>query len=198
MALALQRLLAITHTGLSFSRNPFDQERYEEIEKELHQLLESMTDLDPQEVGDLLRPTRSYATPLLDVRAFIVKENQICLVRGVGKDDWSLPGGFAEIGLSLRENVAKEVKEETGFTADVKELLAIFDTNRHQFQGQQFMKCVFACELLEGAFQPNHEIAELRFFEIDDLPVLSQTRITGEQITWCWEIYQGRKPQMID
>ncbi|KXT81152.1 Phosphohydrolase (MutT/nudix family protein) [Streptococcus oralis] len=51
-----------------------------------------------------------------------------------------MPGGFGEVGYSPTENILKEIKEETGFTAKVERLLAVFDTNRFQLQSKQYAK----------------------------------------------------------
>ena len=83
-------------------------------------------------------------------------------------------GGFGEVGYSPTENILKEIEEETGFTAKAERLLAVFDTNRFQLQSKQYAKFVFECKLLDGQFQENQEIAELQFFAIDQLPVLSE------------------------
>ena len=42
---------------------------------------------------------------------------------------WALPGGWAEIGLSLKENVEKEVAEESGYAVHADRLIAVLDTN---------------------------------------------------------------------
>ena len=99
----------------------------------------------------------------MDVRAWIVQDQKICLVRGQGEDTWALPGGFGEVGYSPKENIRKEVQEETGFSVEVGSLLAIFDTNCFQLQNKQYVKFVFDCQLLDGQFQRNQEVAELGF-----------------------------------
>jgi len=197
-AKALQRMLAITDTGLTYTRDPFDRERYEDLRQILSSILQDQTELDQDELTAILKPTGSYATPLMDVRAWIVQDQKICLVRGQGEDTWALPGGFGEVGYSPKENIRKEVQEETGFTAEVGSLLAIFDTNRFQLQNKQYAKFVFACQLLDGQFQENQEIAELEFFNIENLPPLSEKRITQEQMEILWQVYQGEREQYID
>ncbi len=62
--------------------------------------------------------------------------------------------------------IRQEVQEETGFSAEVGSLLAIFDTNRFQLQNKQYAKFVFDCQLLDGQFQENQEVAELGFFDL--------------------------------
>ena len=194
----LQRMIALTDTGLTFTKDPFDRERYEDLRGLLSEMLNQASDLDADEVAELLKPTSAYATPLMDVRAWIVEDEKICLVRGQGENDWALPGGFGEVGYSPTENILKEIEEETGFEAKVERLLAVFDTNRFQLQSKQYAKFVFECKLLDGQFQKNQEIADLQFFAIDQLPALSEKRITKEQIEILWQVYQGQREQYLD
>ena len=194
----LQRMIALTDTGLTFTKDPFDRERYEDLRSLLSEMLNQVSDLDADEVAELLKPTSAYATPLMDVRAWIVEDEKICLVRGQGENDWALPGGFGEVGYSPTENILKEIEEETGFKVKVERLLAVFDTNRFQLQSKQYAKFVFECKLLDGQFQENQEIADLQFFAIDQLPNLSEKRITKEQIEILWQVYQGYREQYLD
>ena len=194
----LQRMIAITDTGLTFTKDPFDRERYEDLGGLLSEMLNQASDLDAEEVAEVMKPTSDYATPLMDVRAWIVEDEKICLVRGQGENDWALPGGFGEVGYSPTENILKEIEEETGFEAKVERLLAVFDTNRFQLQSKQYAKFVFECKLLAGQFQENQEIADLQFFAIDQLPNLSEKRITKEQIEILWQVYQGQREQYLD
>ena len=197
-AKALQRMLAITDTGMTYTKDPYDRERYEDLRQILWSVLQDQTELDQEELTAILKPTGSYATPLMDVRAWIVQDQKICLVRGQGEDTWALPGGFGEVGYSPKENIRKEVQEETGFSAEVGSLLAVFDTNRFQLQNKQYAKFVFDCQLLDGQFQENQEIAELEFFDIKNLPPLSEKRITQEQMEILWQVYQGEREQYVD
>lgn len=197
-AKAIQRMLAITDTGLTYSKDPYDRERYEDLRQILWSVLQDQTELGQEELTAILKPTGSYATPLMDVRAWIVQNQKICLVRGQGEDTWALPGGFGEVGYSPKENILKEVQEETGFSAEVGSLLAVFDTNRFQLQNKQYAKFVFACQLLDGHFQENQEVAELGFFDIENLPPLSEKRTTKKQMEILWQVYQGEREQYVD
>lgn len=154
----LQRMIAITDTGLTFTKDTFDRERYEDLRSLLGEMLSQVSDLDAEEVAEVLKPTSAYATPLMDVRAWIVEDEKICLVRGQGEDSWALPGGFGEVGYSPTENILKEIEEETGSEAKVERLLAVFDTNRFQLQSKQYAKFVFECQLLDGQFQDRKSV----------------------------------------
>ena len=72
----LQRMIAITDTGLTFTKDPFDRERYEDLRSLLGEMLNQASDLDAEEVAEVLKPTSAYATPLMDVRAWIVEDEK--------------------------------------------------------------------------------------------------------------------------
>jgi len=135
----IQRLISITNTGLAFSKDPFDQERYQDIREILQDLVRETTDLNSQELSDLFRPTNYYDTPLIDVRAWIVKDRKLCLVKGQGEETWALPGGFGEVGYSPKENILKEIQEEHTDPELIREALkeAVFNrkTNWNYIKG---------------------------------------------------------------
>jgi ADP-ribose pyrophosphatase YjhB (NUDIX family) len=57
------------------------------------------------------------SAPRVAVRAVIVVEGRVLLVNaypGEASDLWVPPGGGAETGTSLRANLEREVREETG------------------------------------------------------------------------------------
>jgi ADP-ribose pyrophosphatase YjhB (NUDIX family) len=61
-------------------------------------------------------------SPRLAVRALILREGRLLLVNaypGGRSDLWCAPGGGVEAGLSLPDNLAREVKEETGLAVAV-------------------------------------------------------------------------------
>jgi 8-oxo-dGTP diphosphatase len=68
--------------------------------------------------------------PLVGVGAVIVEQGRVLLVqRGTepAKGKWSIPGGLIDVGESLREGVAREVREETGLLVEPLELIELLD-----------------------------------------------------------------------
>ena len=119
-------------------------------------------------------------------------------MKGQGEETWALPGGFGEVGYSPKENILKEIQEETGYLARVNRLLAVFDTNRYQLQSRQYVKLVFECELLDGSFQQNHgKFPILHFLRERKMPALSTKRNTEEQLNFLWEVYDGKRDFVI-
>lgn len=74
---------------------------------------------------------REYpAGPVVGVGAVIVVGGQVVLVKRAHeplKGEWNLPGGGVEVGETLRDACAREVREETGLVVDVGAVIEIFD-----------------------------------------------------------------------
>ena len=179
-----KRLLSIAEAGLYYGKDVYDKERYQEIKELALHLMSTVVDQDAAALTLLKEKNEGYPTPKVDVRALIQKGEKILLVEDSLTKEWSLPGGYAEIGLTPRENIKKEVLEETGLLVEVKELRAIFDTNLRQDIPQvfQYYKLVFECEVLAGDFIKNSETSNSDYFALNELPKLSIKRTTKEQL----------------
>lgn len=180
-----KRLLALAQTGLFYAKDEFDKERYTEIKDISLNLINEISLESSEELIKLTDMEEGYPTPKIDVRAFIVENDEILLVEDSTTKEWSLPGGFAEVGISPKENIIKEVKEETGFDIKVNCFGGIFDTNldKDSFQLFQYYKLIFKCSIIKReSFIKNIETSNIQFFGIDDLPKLSEKRTTKQQL----------------
>jgi ADP-ribose pyrophosphatase YjhB (NUDIX family) len=179
-----KRLLAIAEAGLYYGNDSFDQERYKELKEIALKLISHFGDEDIEKSQNVFSHSEGYPTPKVDVRAYIKKDNKFLLVEDIQTQEWSLPGGYAEIGLTPKENITKEVLEETGLNVDVNNLLAIFDTDLREDVPQvfQYYKMIFSCSIIDGSFQKNIETSRMDFFTLNDLPKLSLKRTTKEQL----------------
>ena len=108
-----KRLLALSQAGLYYGKDVFDKERFEEIRTISLELISEIGKETFEEIKALTVIEEGHPTPKVDVRAYIRKDGKILLIEDKRTREWSLPGGFAEIGLSPEENVRKEVYEET-------------------------------------------------------------------------------------
>jgi ADP-ribose pyrophosphatase YjhB (NUDIX family) len=180
-----RRLLAIAQTGLHYATADFDRERYEEIAQIAHAQLAELSSMDTQHVAQLFAHESGYANPKLDVRCAVFDDaGRILLVREIADGKWSLPGGWADVGVSPAANAAKEAREESGFTVDIVRLLAVWDLNAHAHPPSVFhiWKLVFLGRIAEAGEIIGSETSEVGFFALDALPALSLGRILPEQI----------------
>lgn len=179
-----QRMLSIAEAGLFYGKDVYDIERFQELKDIALTLLSETVDQENSVLKLYLDKQDGYPTPKVDVRALIRQEDKVLLVQDRATKEWSLPGGYAEVGLTPKENIQKEVLEETGLHVAVGPLRAIFDTNLREDIPQlfQYYKLVFACEVVSGAFVANSETVQSHYFELEDLPTLSMKRTTKEQL----------------
>lgn len=180
----LRRFLALAQSGLAYAKDPFDQERYQEIKDQTLAMISELTKVPLKTLTGAIGQDEGYATPKSEVRALITKGEKVLLVQDHLNHLWSLPGGFADVGYSPSENVAKEVLEETGLTVKVQGLLAVYDTAKRPDIPQiaQFYKMIFRCDPLAGHFKQNSETDQAKYFSLNDLPPLSLERTTVEQL----------------
>lgn len=179
-----KKIQAISQSGLSFSNDNFDIERYEELRKISAEIMEQYTDLEMEKITGLFTNEVGYQTPKIDVRGAVFNNDKILMVRERIDDKWSLPGGFCDIGLSPSENIVKEVKEESGYNVKVNKIVALLDMNKHSHppQPHHYYKIFIQCELTGGQAKTGIETKDVRFFSEENLPKLSSGRNTQDQI----------------
>lgn len=180
-----QKLLAISNSGINYSKDPYDVERFNEIFDITQEFINSQSN----NKNLTLEKEAGYPTPKIDVRALILdKDNKVLLVEDPKTKSWSLPGGFADVGTSPVENVVKEVIEETGLSVSVSNLIAVYDTNKSNPENSlaHYYKLVYDCKRLSGNLTTSIETNSVQYFDIDQLPKLSTKRITEQQIRECF------------
>ncbi|MGM0751676.1 MAG: NUDIX hydrolase [Bacillota bacterium] len=188
-----KRIQALSQSGLAFSKDVYDIERYEELRSISAEIMQEYTGLEMRKVRELFTNESGYQTPKVDVRGVVFKDNKILMVREKVDDKWSLPGGFCDVGLSPSENIVKEIREESGFDVTPVKLLAILDMNKHPHPPQpyHYYKLFIQCEVTGGRAESGIETKGIHFFEKDHLPELSVGRNTETQINLLFEFLRN-------
>ena len=183
-----RRLQALAQTGLTYASDPYDIERYETIRRiaaEMASKQEAETEVAALEKA--FAAETGYATPKVDVRGVVFDAGgRMLLVRERSDGLWTLPGGWADVGVSPAENVVREIAEEAGFQTRATKLLAVYDRSRHGHPPMLFSvyKLFFLCEITggEAAAGGTTETDGVAFFSRGELPPISTARVTAAQL----------------
>jgi ADP-ribose pyrophosphatase YjhB (NUDIX family) len=185
-------LQTMTQTGLTYSKDPYDIVRYEAIRDIAYEMMAANAHVDVEHIRQFFQEEQGHATPKVDVRAAIFKDDTILLVKERSDGGWTLPGGWADVGESASEAVAREVFEESGYRVRVTRLLAVYDRNKqgHPPYPYYVYKIYFSCEIVGGTPTPSSETSDIAFFTQDAIPPLSLPRVTPAQIERFFAMHQ--------
>ncbi|MGP8250760.1 MAG: NUDIX hydrolase [Terracidiphilus sp.] len=137
--------------------------------------------------------------PLVGVGAVIVNDGRVLLVRR-GRDPmkghWTLPGGVLEVGESLAQGVAREVREETGLEVDVLELVELLDRIHREDSRVRFHYVIadYLCRVTGGELRAASDADAVRWVERAEWnshSALLLDPITARVIEKGWQMAQG-------
>ena len=183
-------LQSLAQAGLTYGKDVYDRERYERIREISAEMVAYKTEIPLDKVKDLFCNETGYQTPKLDTRAAIFKDNKILLVKE-NNGTWSLPGGWVDVNVSVKENTIKEVREEAGLDVTADRLIAVQDRSKHNLPLYAYGVCkIFVlCTVTGGHFQKNIETTGYGYFSENELPDLAAEKNTAEQIRMCFHAY---------
>ncbi len=192
-----KQMQAISQAGLEYSRDVYDIERFQQLRELSIEIMQQYTEVESEQIRELFAAETGYATPKVDVRGVVFRDNKILMVKEKIDGHWSLPGGWADIGLSPKEIAIKEVREESGYIVEPIRLLGVLDKKFHAHPPSPWhvYKIFILCEIAGGEATTNTtETTEVGFFAEDALPPLSVERNTEQQIRTLFE--HLRNPQL--
>ena len=196
-----KELAALAQTGLHYATDRYDQQRYQRLSQIAAELLAAHSDMPCETLYAWSRQDFGYATPKVDVRAFILDGHRALLVReDADEGRWTLPGGWADVNESPAESVVREVREESGYLVKPVRLLAVFDREK---QGHvppfpyHVYKLFFHCEIVGGEPRKTEESSESAFFTEATLPELSLSRVLPHQLHRFFEAIRLAKTEAL-
>ena len=186
---AIQRLHALSQTGLAYVLSEYDRERYQEIRDIILQLLANLSDVTIEQIIKLFPNETGYVTPKVDIRAIVFRgiDDILMVKEKMDNDRWTVPGGWADVGYSPFEVAQKEAWEETGLDVKAVRLLAVFDKSRHEhpYEPWYVYKFFILCEIIGGELsQETTETSGTSWINFESIPdlQLSEFRVTQEQL----------------
>jgi len=192
----VQKLQAIAQNGLTYSENPFDIDRFQQLQTIAAEMMGAYSQQEPEFILNLFQQERGYATPKVDVRGAVFQDDKILMVKERFDGRWTLPGGYVDIGEPPSLAVEREIVEEAGYQTKAVKLLALYDRNhpRHNHPPFEFhiYKLFFLCELISGSPTTSIETEDVAFFAEEAIPNdLSLSRTAPTQITRLFEHYRN-------
>ena len=115
-------------------------------------------------------------------------EGRILLARRAAEPaagKWDLPGGFLEEGEHPLECLERELREEAGIRLGQERLLGIW-LDHYEYKGRDVatLNIYYDARIAAGTPEPSDDVAELRWFEPDDLPDLAFGHIRDVVSAW--------------
>ena len=107
---------------------------------------------------------------------FVYKDGKLLLQRRKDNNCWAIHGGSVDIGEVVEDAAKRELKEETGLTANKLELFGVFSGENMMYtypNGDEvyIVAVTHLCTDFSGELNPEaNEVLELKWFDINDLP----------------------------
>ena len=177
-----ESLAAVAQTGLGFTENQYERERFEEILKIAADIkvaadegLAGVPDADgyvTQWLREVGRGVPGYQTPKVAVGAAVANDaGQLLLIRRADSGIWLYPTGWCDVGYSAPEVVVKEVLEETGIEAEPVRLIGVLDGMRLGDSRIPLYSLLFFCRAVGGELRLHPlEVTDAGWFSLDALP----------------------------
>jgi ADP-ribose pyrophosphatase YjhB (NUDIX family) len=183
-----QRIQSIAQAGLTYARDPYDRERYEELRDLAVEIAAEGVGAAEGAVRLAFASGTGYPTPKVDVRAVVFRDGELLLVREARTARWTFPGGWADVGDTPGAAAERETLEESGYRVHATKLLALLDKTRHEHPPSldYTYKVLIGCRLEGGEPATSHEIEAVSFFPRAAIPELDLDRTTPGQLALAW------------
>ncbi len=120
--------------------------------------------------------------PVVGIGGVVIEAGRVLLIRRSNeplRGQWSIPGGYLELGESLQEGVARELLEETGLEVRVLDLIEVFDrifhdpdqSNPQNPRGPKFHFVIvdYLCERISGEPRAASDVSHVAYATEEEL-----------------------------
>lgn len=143
------------------------------------------------------------ARPVVGVGGIILDGHRVVLIKRkyeplAGR--WSLPGGSLEVGESLEDGAARELREETGLEVEVGPMVEVFDRILRDEDGRvryHFVLVDYLCRPVGGTLEAADDVSEARWVALDDLEPYGLTDkatsviVTAQRLAAAGVVWRG-------
>ncbi len=130
--------------------------------------------------------------PVVGVGGVVIENGRALLIRRGSEPmlgQWSIPGGTLELGESLENGVVRELREETGLTVRIVEMIEVFDRiyedqadaagggtldstgKAAEKKGPRYHHVIidYLCERIDGEAKAGSDVTDVAFATEDEL-----------------------------
>lgn len=193
------KLNTISMQGRLNTDNQEDFQRYKELADTVRELVEKTSYFLMPTVNVHPKKINDFVTPKIRLRTIIFKDDKLLLIHKKDKQHgWALPGGWASIGYSVRENIITKVNHETGIIVDPSRIIAIKDISKHAYKPvnlEKAYKIFVEANIIEIPENSEEQVAQLQFFTKEEALAakLSPSETLPEDIEMAFAAHNNEK-----
>src|SRR3990172_7817037 len=160
-----RELQSIAQSGAHFAENEYQLERFQRLAEIAAEIVSQYSELAFTPRAKAFSAQVGYATPRVDVRAAVFRNDQLLMVRECQDGGWTLPGGWADVGEVPSQAAEREALEESGFVVKANRVIGVYDANSSgPLEIFHAVKIIYLCDLLGGEARLSREISEVALF----------------------------------
>jgi 8-oxo-dGTP diphosphatase len=153
--------------------------------------------------------------PVVGVGGVVIEDGRALLIRRGSeplRGQWSIPGGTLELGESLEQGVIRELKEETGLTVRIVEMIEVFDRIYEdeadaagettgpsgplpKKKGPRFHYVIidYLCERVDGQAKAGSDVTDVAFATEDEFVNYGLTETATRILRKAFAIHRARR-----
>ncbi len=196
-----REIQALAQTGRHYAKDDFQRDRCERLMQIAAEMISENSGIDVLSLAQAFTAQIGYATPKIDVRAAVFRDQKLLLVRERLDGGWTMPGGWADVGDTPSKAAEREVWEEAGFHVQAHRVVGVYDANRRDpLEVFHAFKIVFFCDILDGEARPSQETSEVAFFGEHEIPpIFSGERTTARHVRDAFAVLlDAGRPAIFD
>ncbi len=175
-----REIQALAQTECHYAQDEFQRERCRRLMEISAEMVSEHTGIDYLPLAKAFSAQIGYATPKIDVRAAVFKEERLLLVQERTDLGWTMPGGWADVGDTPSKAAEREAWEEAGFHVKARKVVGVYDANRvNPIEVFHAFKIVFLCDIVDGEARLSSETSGVGFFALEAIPA----KFSGERTT---------------
>ena len=175
-----REIQALAQSGHHYAKDDYQRDRCARLMEIAAEMISENTGIDFLPLAKAFSAQTGYATPKIDVRAAVFRDQKLLMVRERLDGGWTMPGGWVDVGDTPSKAAERETWEEAGFHVKALKVVGVYDANRRDpLEVFHAFKIVFLCSIIDGEARPSKETSEVGFFAQNEIPA----NFSGERTT---------------